>query len=206
MKKAVKNFLFLADVADSTRLDQPVRVYERLDGVCREFNARLSPPIPLQRQYGDEVAGLLEDVTALYEIVSSLRAAAYPETRIRFVALRGDVGVIDSDISKVGGEVFKRASAQIEALKRKDRFGYFGIDPHYDVALNALVRTSNYLLEAMTDRQRKVYELLQEEKTHEQIAEQFKVSRQAISDAAKRGGAEIILESEAAIRKLLENC
>lgn len=197
--------LFLADVEDSTRLERPELVYDRLDVVCRDLNERLSPLIPIQRQYGDEVAGLLNHAGALYDIISSFRAAAYPEARIRFVAVRGEVGVMDADISKVGGVVFKRANELIEVSKRKDRFGYFEIDPRYDVALDALAATSDYLLESMTVRQRAVYKLLKEGMTHEQIGQQFKISRQAVSDAAKRGGAELVLEAESAIGDILQN-
>mgnify|MGYP005870189905 CR=1 FL=1 len=112
---------------------------------------------------------------------------------------------MDTDISKVGGEVFKRASEQIESLKRKRRFGHFEISQRDDVVINALAQTSNYLIESMTERQRRVYTLLKEERTHEQIARQLKVTRQTISNTAKRGAAEIVLESEAAIRRLLEH-
>jgi len=197
--------LFVADVIASTGLEHPKRIYDRLDASCRELNKRFSPSIPLQRQYGDEIAGLYGEAVPLYEIIAQLREAAYPDAKIRFVAIRGKIGVMDTDISKVGGEVFKRASERIESLKRKGRFGHFEISQRDDVALNALVQTSNYLIESMTERQRRVYTLLKEERTHEQIARQFKVTRQTISDTAKRGAAEIVLESEAAIRRLLEH-
>jgi DNA-binding NarL/FixJ family response regulator len=150
------------------------------------------------------LAGVYETAEPVYDIASELRDAVYQDTQIRFVAVRGAVGVVDADMSKVGGLVFKRASQLIGEAKTKGRFGSFMISSNLDQALGALVQSSNYLLESMTERQRKVYDLLKGGMTHEEIAKQFKVSRQAVTDAAKRGGTEYVLESEAAIRKLLE--
>jgi len=205
VKISDNNILLLADVIASTDLDKPELVYGRIDASCEMLNKRFEPAIPLQRQYGDEVAGLFEATAPLYDVISHLREAAHPRAKLRFVAVRGKIGVVDRDISKVGGEVFKRASKQIDALKRKGRFGCLEINPDLDIALNALTQGSNYLIESMTARQREVYTLLKSERTHEQIARLLEVKRQAVGDAAKRGAAAIVLELEAAIRKLLGN-
>ncbi len=198
--------LFLADVKDSTRLESAEVVFQRLDGAVSDLNSRLAPLIPLQRQYGDELAGVYETAESIYDIASALREAVYPETQIRFVAVRGDLGVVDSDMSKVGGLVFKHASQLIDVAKTKGRFGYFKINHQFDVALSSLVQMIDHTVTSMTAKQRRVYKLAATGWTHEEIGQQFGVSRQAVSDAARRGGVEFVLEAEDALRKLLVNC
>lgn len=198
-----RKILLLADVKDSTRLNRPQAVYARLDKICGEINQSLSPVIPLQRQYGDELAGLFDTAEHLYEVVATMREAVYPETEVRFVAVKGTIGAMDQDISKVGGEVFKRASQLIGQVKTRGGFGRFEINMAVDPALTALIELANYLIGSMTERQRQVYKLVASGMTHDAISKQLLVTRQAVSDAAKRGGVEFVLEAEDALRHLL---
>ncbi|HOC42290.1 MAG TPA: hypothetical protein PKJ99_04645 [Thermoanaerobaculales bacterium] len=201
-------FLLLVDVKGSTGLTP--RVAERVFGTLEERLAGLSrrldpaPVLGLSISYGDEVAGLFDTPVHLYSVVDQVRDWLHPEAAIRFVAARGSIGRFSHDIRQVGGEVFKRADDAVRAIKKERRFCRWLIgDATTNAALDALTEMSNAVLEDMTVYQREVYRLLASGLSQAEIAGRMRKHRQSVSDAVRRGHAELVLEAAAAIGGLL---
>lgn len=202
------HYLLLVDLKKSTRLAPGAaeRVFGQLEGRLVELNRKLDPPpvLGLTISYGDEIAGLFDTPVHLYDIVDQVRDWLHPEAGIRFVAARGAIGRLSEDIRQVGGEVFKRADAAIRAIKRDRRFCRWLIGgATVNTTLDALTEISNAVLEDMTDYQREVYRELAAGRSQTDIAALLSKHRQSVSDAAKRGHAESVLEARAAINGLL---
>ena len=115
--------LFLADVKASTKLKPNVcqGVFDRIGEVIAKLNNELEPPplLNLSISYGDEIAGLFENPRYAYRVADSLRAAAYPDTKMRFVVVQDKIGIGSEDIRQIGGPVFKQANECIRSLKRR---------------------------------------------------------------------------------------
>jgi DNA-binding NarL/FixJ family response regulator len=200
--------LILIDLRESTRLEPPqaTRVMGRLEAALEEMNEDLGAvlAVPLTISYGDEVAGLLTSPVDLYDIASRVRDAAHPDARIRFVVARGMVGVPGADIRKVGGAVFKAASEAMQTVKAGRMFAAWQLgDPVLDAALTSLTGLTNALIEGMTAYQRRVFVLLRGGLPQKEIAARLGKLQQSVSDAVRRGSAELVLEGERAIRELL---
>lgn len=203
------HYLLLVDVKRST--DLTPRVAERVFGTLEERLADLSrrldpaPVLGLSISYGDEVAGLFDTPAYLYSVVDQIRDWLHPEVAIRFVAAHGSIGRLSQDIRQVGGEVFKRADDAVRAIKKERRFCRWLIgDGTTNAALDALTEISNAVLEDMTVYQREVYRLLASGLSQTEIAGRMGKHRQSVSDAVRRGHAELVLEASDAIGRLLD--
>ncbi|MFQ5865253.1 MAG: SatD family protein [bacterium] len=202
-------FLLLIDIKKSTSISSSVRqkVFNKLDLKLKQINQKLNPKpaLGLSISYGDEIAGLFDCPRQIYEIVNKLRQEIYPEAQLRFVVAYGKIGVISDDIRKVGGEIFKEAENQMNLLKKQDGFSFWSLKDSYQSSiLNSLTEMSNAILERMTPYQRQVWQLLESGLTQKQISERLKKYPQSVSDAAKRGEADLVLRAGRIINQILE--
>jgi hypothetical protein len=208
MEASEDHYLLLVDLKGSTRLAPPAaeRLLGRLEELLAELSRRLDPAplLGLTISYGDEVAGLFDTPVHLYKVAEQIRDWLHPEAGIRFVAVRGAIGRPSDDIRQVGGEVFKRADHAIRAIKKGRRFCRWLIgSPSVNSALDSLTEMSNAVLESMTDYQREVYGLLATGLTQTEAATRLGKYPQSVSDAVKRGRADLVLEASQAINGLL---
>ena len=202
-------YLLLADIKDSSRLDARKRksMFRKLDAALLQLNEQFSSElaIPLSLSYGDEIAGLLFQPIELYEMVDRLRDTLYPETTFRFTAVRGKISKASEDIRQVGGPVFKVANEWIVRNKKERRFSRWDLGiPERDRILNALTELSHLCITRMTDKQRRIYRLLKSGLGQKEIVKKLRTYQQSVSDAVKRGGADQVLEAEAAIEACLD--
>jgi DNA-binding CsgD family transcriptional regulator len=202
-------YLLLVDLKDSTRLapDAADRLFVRLEERLAELNRHLDPApvLGLTISYGDEVAGLFDTPVHLYDIAQQIRDWLRPEVGIRFVAVRGPIGRYSADIRQVGGEVFKRADGAIRAIKRSRRVCRWLIgSPNVDTTLDSLTEMSNAVLEGMTDYQREVYGLLAGGLSQTEAAARLGKYPQSVSDAVRRGRADLVLEATKASTDCLQ--
>ncbi len=200
-------YLLLTDVKGSTRLAGAAweRLMKRLKVEVADLTDRYKPALGLSLNYGDEVTGFFEKPADLYAIALALGEAVYPETLIRFVAVKGMIGATSQNITEVGGPVFKKASALMERIKKERRYSrwFLGVS-QVDRALDALSESAHFVRSSMTSYQRDVYLLLKEGLNQSQIAERLGKQPQSVSDAVKRGGAERVIECEEAIQTVLK--
>ena len=193
--------LFLADIQASSKLPSAVReaVFQRIESENKRLNSSLAPSLLLNLSisYGDEIAGLFQDASALYGVADALRQAIYPEAYLRFVVVRNRIGVASTDIRQIGGPIFKRASERIEYLKRRNRFCNWDLGRgELDGSLEALVELSNSLIQRMTAYQREIWRLLRSGRSQAQIAKMLSKHQQSVSRAVIDGGTNLLLMAE----------
>ena len=202
--------LLLADLKGSTALPSAdaQQVFARVEAVLRKWNRRKGSGLamPLNLAYGDEVAGLFTAAAPAGRLLGELREALAPEGAFRFAVVRGRIGRDHRDIRQVWGEVFKRAAAEIETLKRSGGIGVWrlGAGALIDRTLDALTGLIGASLAGMTAWQREIYRELAEGRTQVDIAANTGRTPQAISDAARRGGAERVITADAVLAEWLE--
>ena len=201
-------YLLLVDIRKSTKIpaDELAPAMARLKKDLSLLRRRLRDELELGLRvtYGDEVAGLFTTPSALYDVATGIRDALHPEAKIRFVVARGRIAVASSDIRAVGGAVFKEADAAMERLKKSKRYAVWQLgDPLLDAALDSLTATANALLEGMTENQRGVFTLVREGLSRVEVAELLHKSKQSVSSAAVRGKADLVVEAEETISRIL---
>jgi len=208
-------FLLLIDLVGSSRLHPQLAnsIFIHLEEALTSLNARAPVlpgggsdlVVPLSVSYGDEVSGLFASPRFLYQCVDFIRKILLPDIEIRFVAARGRVGRSSSDIRKIGGPAFKQAAEAMLSIKKSRRFCCWLIgDQLLNNVLNSLTEMSHALITDMTGNQRDILWLSGKGMTHSAIAKTLgKGSRQTISESASRAHAQLVLDAEAAIQKLL---
>jgi len=200
--------LLLVDVRGSTSLP-PERIgpaMRRVEDESRRLSRRFkdSLALGLSLSYGDEIAGLFRSTAPLYQCVVALREALHPDTGLRFVVSEGRIGVVSDDIRKVGGPVFKTADEAMDSVKSARLYGAWLLaDARLSTVLDSLTRLSNEFVERMTAYQRAVYRGLRAGTSLSGIAEALGKHRQSVSDAARRGGAGLVIEAERSVDALL---
>ncbi len=202
-------YLLLIDVRGSTKLAPPDlarRTMNRLEKTLARLNDEMKRDlvIGLSLSYGDEVAALLRRAAHLFDVVAAVRDTLHPDATIRFVAVRGKIGVASDDIRQVGGPVFKQTDDAMVRLKKQRGFcSWLLKDRALDDTLNSLTGMSNALVEEMTDYQRRVYASLGRGMSGKLVAKRLGKYPQSVSDAGKRGRAKLVLAGEATIRRML---
>jgi len=209
MNVSRKYYLLLVDIKGSTRqaLQDRQKLFEVLEKEIQRLNSSLSPKpvLSLQISYGDEVAGLFDSPTNLYDAADVFRSCLFDRAEVRFVAVYGEIGVVSEDIRKIGGEIFKRADDLMRRLKRERGFCKWAVGyPFLDQVLTSLTEMSNTLLKNMTPYQHELYCRLKSGASKTTIATVLKKHKQSVSNSIKRGGAELVLQAEETIRMTLE--
>ena len=203
-------YLLLVDIKKSTFYAEKERqwIFEQLEFKLNEINQNLNPipALKLSISYGDEIAGLFETPVQIYTIINQLREVIYPVAKFRFAVSYGKIGIASQDIRKVGGEIFKQADRQIKRLKKHDGFCSWEIyDSTKNDVLNSLTEMSNAIIERMTPYQREVWQLLEQGMTQKEISELLNKYPQSVSEAVKRGGADLVIRASKIINELLVN-
>lgn len=202
-------YLLLIDIIDSTKQVQGNDFSNKmnvLDKLLADINKKCrNIVLPVNISYGDEIAGLFNTPENIYDVVIKIRRALQPSTTIRFVAVKGKVARISSDIRKVGGVIFKKAGEAIELLKKNNHFCSWHFDDTLtNMTLNSLCEISNVMVQDMSDYQRDVFEFLRKGLLQKQIAAELDKHTQSISDAIQRSKANFVLEAEQTINLILK--
>jgi len=201
-------YLLLFDIKNSTKLKASLarEKFDRLENAIIELNSTYSEEMSLKMSinYGDEIAGLFYTPKSFYLIADKFREIMYPETSLRFVAIKGKIAVISNDIRQIGGTIFKQANTEMVRLKKENIFSWWGIDKKpTDHALTALSELSNAVINDMSSYQREVYQLLKLGLNQKEIAKKLDKYAQSVWDAIQRSKATNVLLAEEAISRLL---
>lgn len=202
-------FLLLFDMKNSTKLPaiKAKDKFDKLEDSIQYYNDQLRYEIalPMSINYGDEIAGLFHSPQSFYLIASQFRQILYPDTTIRFVAIKGQVAVVSDDIRQIGGTIFKKANEEMVRLKKDDNFSWWGIHKEpINQSLTALSELSNAVINDMSEYQREVYSLLKLGLNQKEIAQKLDKYAQSVWDAVQRSKAVYVLQAEKAIFQLLE--
>ncbi|MEM7767093.1 MAG: hypothetical protein AAF253_06355 [Pseudomonadota bacterium] len=197
-------FLLLADLKRSTDLDAAgsARLFGRLNQALTDWSDACSGDLlaGLDLNYGDEFAGLFVRPNRIYEVVDGVRDALRGYGRFRVAIARGRIGAVSEDTSQMGGPVFKLANDALSSLKSRGQFAQWVLgNPLIDETLSVLTEAGNTLREDMTDYQYRVFQHLRDGTSQREIAAQLGKFEQSVSDAAKRGHADLALQIDQAI-------
>jgi len=198
-------YLLLADVKGSTVVSSAAAM-ERLEAMATQLSVEHSSALVLglTLSYGDEVAGLFSQPGPLYSIMRSIRDELLPDLGVRFVVIRGRIGRPSTDIRKVGGEVFKRASVEMAKAKRAGRFCYWDVgNPIAGAVLTTLTEMAQAMFIRLSPYQREIYLGLCGGKSQNAIASSLGKYKQSVSEAVRRGNIELLIEAEQLICSLL---
>ena len=198
-------YLLLADAKGSTVVSSSAAM-ERLEARIAELSTEYSSALVLglTLSYGDEVAGLFVRPDPLYSIMRSIRDELLPDLGVRFVITQGRIGRPSTDIRKVGGEVFKRASVEMAKAKRAGRFCHWDVgNPIAGAVLTTLTEMAQAMFDKLSPYQRDIYSGLRNGKSQRAIADALGKYKQSVSDAVHRGNIEILIEAEQLISSLL---
>jgi hypothetical protein len=201
-------YLVLADLRGATRTP-PARlkkvlnsIQEAVRRINREYRKEIAVPFALS--YGDEVAGLLHSLKPVYDIADTIREAAYPHTRVRFVINRGRIGVSSKDITQVGGPVFKEAQRLLTEIKRgRTPFRWKVSTAFDDDLLDLLSVLADSMIEDLTPYRHSIWRLLRQGKTQRQVARELRKHPQSVSQATSKGNIAAINRAEGVIREIL---
>jgi hypothetical protein len=202
-------YLVLADLRGATRTT-PGRLRKALNsiqGAVRQINRshRNLVVVPFALNYGDEVAGLVQSLEPTYDIADSIREAAYPYTRVRFVINRGRIGVASEDITQIGGPVFKEAQQLITNLKRDQAAFIWNVGTAFDNGLLSLLSVLvNSMIEDLTPYRHSIWRLLREGENQRQVARELRKHPQSVSQAVRKGNIAAISRTEEIIREILK--
>ena len=202
------HYLLLGDIEGSTDLspDAYADALEHFEfavaGVNLAFADALS--VPLQVNYGDEVAGLFHDPTPMFDAVCMIRDALRGRVGFRFAASRGPIGRETPLTRKMGGPVFKAANDALTAAKRAGRFADWSVGTETENAtLTYLTLLSDGYVKDFTDYQYAVYLGLRSGEKQTEIATRLGKFPQSVSDSIQRSRADLVVETEAHLRRLL---
>lgn len=201
-------FLLLADMENSTR--QNAETAQRVGDILQEQLSHLSKIYkrdlyrPLELNYGDEIAGLFISPAPIYQIVSQLRHALRSYSSFRFVVARGRIGREAPSTSQMGGPVFEAANTALQQLKKDGEFSQWLVaNEQMNAVLTAMSQASHAFITEMTDYQYDVYRLYETGMKQKDIAAQLDKFEQSISDAIKRGRAELVIKLDQSIQAML---
>jgi len=146
---------------------------------------------------GDEFQGLLADGTVIPELVRRVELYPHRDFRLGF-----GFGTIDTVIPKnainVDGPALHNARAAIDQAKSTNRPGgvFVGFGSQIDRVANGYARILWHLREKMTERQRRILYLMSTGLRQNEVAEQMKITKQAVSQHVAAVGWPAYLEAE----------
>lgn len=210
--RASERWLFLADVRGSSTLSS-TKATELL-AALEEETARLNGvfgdelTVPLQLNYGDEIAALFHRPDRVFDALDGLRTALRGRCVLRVVIAHGPGGAESADMRKRGGLTFKAAAAAMAALKPSGRFcRWIDASPRPDSERAARLRVIEWMteatnadVEAMTDLQFEAYRRMRAGARQVDVARDLRKSKQSVSDYVRRGRVELVLDGEELIR------
>lgn len=125
---------------------------------------------------------------------------------IRFGVGRGELETaLAQNAISMDGPVWHRARAALDSAKKSRQLGgrFTGFGERDDTLLDGLASVLQFMRTGLTVKQKKVVDELRRGKTHEAIARELTVSRQAVTKHAGAAGWDAYEQGEKAWRLLL---
>ncbi|MFQ5839471.1 MAG: SatD family protein [Candidatus Methylomirabilales bacterium] len=199
-------YVLLIDIVRSARLPNRAAATERLEAANGKANTAFADDLfaPFEITRGDESAAVLTSVARAYEMVSSLSDTMQPVT-FRSVLVYDELtaGLDSRRSSVIDGPAFYRANEMMQALKRTQKTFALAIGhEELDGPTEALVNLLQWRWSLMTDLQRQIVRLYQQDRNQSRVGAQLGRSQQQISHALNATKWELIDAGEAAIRHL----
>jgi hypothetical protein len=187
----MKRFVILGDVKTSRKIKERVSFQEKLERACNEVNEKYPDDIEANFEIYkglDEVGGVLKNLSNCYRILLIFNNYLFPE-KIRFSIVFGEVNQSEDvkDVRRMDGSAFLVATYNIIELKKTRRLVRFQInnkmtDSLIEGEINLLLWRRN----SWTSHTRTVIDDMIILKSEKEVAKNYKVTSQAISDILTR--------------------
>jgi len=204
----MKLYVLVADVVGSSQVPDRAALTESLQEAATRINSEHREHLfaDLEITRGDEMSAVLTSLSGAYDLMSSLEQTLYP-VRFRSVMVYDHLtaGLDTRRAGIIDGPAFYRAHEKMAQLKKsKKTFALASGQSELDEAAAVLVNLLQWRWTEMTDLQRQIVRLYQQEKNQLRVAELLGRSQQQISHSLIATKWELIHSSEGAIRHLLE--
>lgn len=198
----------IGDLSGSRDLDRERRreVQERLTGLLEELNADVEDAL-LARftvTLGDEFQGLLRRPEAIVEVLWRLRREL-PSLRLWTGVGRGELDTpLKEQAIGMDGPAFHHARRAVERAREERVHGgvFVGFDAD-DEVLTGLARLLDHHRHALTAPQLEAADQVRAGRKQSEIADEFGVTRQAISKRLKSAAWDVYRTGEDALRAML---
>ncbi len=201
-----KYLVLLLDVVGSSGLVARDALTALLTATIEQANGQFHADCwaPFEITQGDEVAAVLTSASRVYEMVDLFRDALAPvEVRAVLVLDRLSAGLETRRSTIIDGPAFYRADQVMEELKKtQKRFALAGAGDLLDEATAALMNFLLWRWQDLTELQRKIVRLYQQEKNQTRVADLLGRKQQQVQSSLDACRWEIIDGAEAAVRKL----
>ena len=196
----------IGDLEGSRKLPDGQRQQAQRD-LERLMNRLNTVPFPPAARWtittGDEFQGLLDDVSALPEILWQVATSMRSDVRLRLGVGYGRLvtSPLRRDAIGMDGPVFHDARQAIDAAK-SDHAGattFRGFGSPADDVLSGLGRALHDTVHAMTARQRQIIDGVREGKTQAAVARNLGISRAAVSKQVAAGRWNSLRQLEASL-------
>jgi len=193
-----------ADIKESKKLKKRARIQERLKKSLNEINKKYHSELiaGFMITLGDEFQGVLKTPSCWYDVVLDL------QEKLEFDIYYGiGVGSIDTEFSskstEMDGPSFHRSREALEEAKRLKRRIVIKTGGD-DTIINVILALMEAIKEGWTQRQKEIITFYRRHRglSYEKIAENYGVTKQAISKILHAAHWNIITEAEDCIRKL----
>ena len=199
----------IADVVGSRQFDPDARalLQEDLQAFLLTINEGFAPSIAAQFVIttGDEFQGLLQDGSILPDILWAARMEL-PDARVRFGFGHGAIhtALLPQAIG-MDGPAFHQARAAIETAAREGWTGgvFRGFGDDADRILDGIAHLLERHVMNLTAKQRLLADLLRNGHDQTAVAEQLRVTRQAVSKQVQSLGWKVLSSGEDALRAAL---
>jgi len=188
---------------ERNRQEQIRAVIARVQHVNEELADRFAVPFSVSR--GDEVQGLVGGTDAAWDVIEAFDALG-PRGAFRFAV---GVGVLSTGRAEstwdMDGPCFHHARDAMDRAKKQRRWVAFqGFGERQDSMIDGVVRAMQVVREGWTDRQREAYTVRRRAPSQLVAAERMNVDQSTLSKMLKSAHYNSYLETERALRALME--
>ncbi|MCB1034928.1 MAG: hypothetical protein KDD47_13960, partial [Acidobacteria bacterium] len=181
----MKLYVLITDVVGSSQVSDRAELTRKLQAAAERVNEDHADDLyaPLEITRGDEMCAVLSSISCSYDLLSTLEEILHP-TRFRSSLVYDELtaGLETRRAAVIDGPAFYRARELMSQLKKSKKTFALGTDqPEQDEAAEVLVNLLQWRWNEMTDLQRQIVRLYQNEKNQLRVAELLNRSQQQIS-------------------------
>ena len=205
---AEKYHVFMIDIIGSAKVPDRDALSRTLDLAISRINAEYPYDYwaPLEVTKGDEVAGVLVSMARVYDMIDTLSQALYPVMfRCVLVFDQLDAGVDTRRSTVIDGPAFHRADQLMRGLKKTQKtFTLSSGEEELDAATEALVNFLLWRWNNLTELQRRIVRVYQQERNQSRVADILQRKQQQVQHTLDVCKWQLIDGAEKAVRGLFE--